>query len=229
MLGSNIFDAHFNSKSLSQSLTKLYDQALNNVNVDVQFDFDGKLVGAHRNILICRSAYFRSLLVNNFLEKTQEKPVALTDIDHGTFIEILYFIYTGAFHANISFDQARHAMIYANKINCLSATNAAMEHLCRYLTLNHKSIIEIYQLARTMSPAFDLLLDYVYDLCSENMTEICNQQEFKDLDKDSMIDLICQSNEKREKREADKATEIALLNEATANDVIGRGGGGGGG
>ena len=86
---------------------------------------------------------------------------------------------------------------YSNKINFLSGKNAALENICHYLRLNHNLILSIYYLVKQMSPAFDFVLDYIYDLFSEYMNEICLQKEFSELDKDLMIDLICQSSRRR--------------------------------
>ncbi len=198
-------------------MMKLYDQALNNINTDVQFCFNEKIINAHRNILCCRSTYFRSLLLNDFIEKRQTKPIELTDINYETFLEILYFIYTGTYHPTITYDTALESMIYSNKINFLSAKNAAMEHICRHLRLQHNRVVTVYCLAKKMSPAFDILLDYIYDLCSENLKDISKQQDFIELDKEYMIDIICQSAERRETREQEKIKQMTLLHENATN------------
>jgi hypothetical protein len=199
-------------------MIKLYKQALNNINTDVQFIFNDKIINAHRNILCCRSTYFRSLLLNDFIEKTQIKPIELTDINYETFLEILYFIYTGTYHPTISYEMAIQAMIYSNKINFLTAKNAAMENKCRHLRSHHNCVITIYCLAKKLSPAFDLLLEYIYDLCSEHLNDICKQKDFIELDKQWMIDIICQSTERREIREQEKVKQMNLLQENTENN-----------
>ncbi|CAF1160293.1 unnamed protein product [Rotaria magnacalcarata] len=216
--GSNIFDANLNHRSLFQSMEKLYEQALSNTNTDIQFIFDDKTVNAHRNILCCRSSYFRSLLLSDFLEKSQRKPIQLTDIDYETFLEILHFVYTGTYHQSISFDIAIKAMIYSNKINLLTAKNASIEHICRYLRLHHDYIINIYSLVKKMSPAFDLLLDYVYELCSEFLNDICKNEDFINLEKESMIDLICQGAQRRDAREQEKLKQMASYHENARNE-----------
>jgi hypothetical protein len=199
-------------------MIKLYEQATHNIHTDVQFIFDNKIISAHRNILCSRSTYFRSLLLNDFTEKTQKKPIELTDINSETFLEILYFIYTGTYHPNMSHDIAKEAMIYANKINLLTAKNAAIEHVCRYVRLNHDSVIPVYCLAKQMSPAFDLLLEYIYDLCSEHLNDICKQKDFIQLDKELMIDIICKSAERRELREQEKTNQANVLQNNTTID-----------
>ncbi|CAM2699130.1 unnamed protein product [Rotaria socialis] len=201
LIGSNIFDINLHRPSILQAMMTLYEQILNDTKLDVQFLIDNKIINAHRNILCCRSSYFRVLLLDDFREKNQAKPIALTDIDYETFIELLYFIYTGTYRKSISYDMAIKCMIYSNKINLLSGKNAAFEKISYNLSRNRDSILSMYRLVKQMSPAFDLLLDYIYELCSKCMNEICKTQEFYDLDKHLMIDLICQSAQRRNIRE----------------------------
>jgi len=178
----------------------LYEQTKDNIKCDVEFLIEGKIIHAHRNILCCRCSYFRALLLNDFSEKKQNKPIELTDIDYETFNELLYFIYTGTYHSTITHDIALKCMIYSNKINFLSGKQAALEAVCHFLRSNHDLILSVYCFVKQMSPAFDLLLGYIYDLCSQHLNEICNQKEFLELDKTLMIDLICHSSERRDNR-----------------------------
>ncbi len=180
---------------------KLYEQILNNNKTDVQFLIDNKIINAHRNILCCRCLYFRALLLGDFKEKNHQKPIELTDIDYETFIELLFFIYTGTYHQTIPYDIALKCMIYSNKINFLNGKNGAIEKICHYLRLNHHFILSIYTLIKQMSPAFDFLLDYIYELCSQYMNEICTEKEFSELDKDLIIDLICQSSQRQNREQ----------------------------
>lgn len=192
-------------------MINLYNQAMKSISTDVQFSIDEKIIAAHRNILCCRSTYFRALLMNNFIEKTQTKPIVLTDVNYETFVEILFFLYTGTFRPTIPYEIILQTMIYANKIDLLSAKNTAMEHICRHLRSHHDSVLTIYCLAKKLSPTFDILLDYIYDLCSENLKDISKQQDFIELDKESMVDIICQAAERRDIREKEKQRQNNLL------------------
>ena len=177
-------------------MLKLYQQTLDNTQCDIQFLIDDKIINAHRNILCCRSSYFRALLLNDFSEKNQRKPIELTDVDYTTFVELLFFIYTGIYHQTLSYEMAIKCMIYSNRINFLSGRDGALEKLCYYLRVKHELILPTYCLLKQMSPTFDFVLDFIYGLCSQHMHEICKQKEFSELDKDLVIDLICQSTER---------------------------------
>ncbi|CAF1133644.1 unnamed protein product [Rotaria sordida] len=204
LIGSNIFDINLYHITLPQAMMNLYEQILNNTKLDVQFLIDNKIINVHRNILCCRCLYFRTLLLNDFNEKYQIKPIELTDIDYETFIELLFFIYNGTYHKNITYDMAIQCMHYSNKINFLIGKNAALEKICYYLCLDHNLILPMYCSIKQFSSEFDLLLDYIYELCSQYMNEICQQKEFSELDKDLLIDLIYQSTQRREIREKEK-------------------------
>ena len=188
----------------------LFGEAMNDIETDVRFRFGENLRHAHRNILACRSPYFRALLTNNFLERTQIEPIELTDISEETFVEILHFIYIGQFSSTISCDVAIQSMFYANKINMLSAKNAAIETICRHLCVHHQEILSIYTLIKPFADTFDLLLDYIYDLCTEHFSEISRQKQFIDLEKDAIIDLIGQIAQRKELHEEKKLSLIHI-------------------
>jgi hypothetical protein len=206
--GSNIFDVTIDRISLSHAMSKLYREAMHQIHTDVQFRLSEKIIHAHRNVLCCRSEYFRALLSSDFMERTQKQPIELTDVDGETFRELLHFIYTGTYSRTLNYEFAINCMIYADRINFSTAKNAAIEQLCCYLRLNHHCILTVYCLIKPKSPAFDLLLDYIYDLSSECFNDVCKQTEFAELQKDEMIDLIRQSTERREKRELERRQEI---------------------
>ena len=200
LIGSSTFETNFRRISIVNAMNRLYQQTKDLENTDVRFVVEGKTIGAHRSILACRCHYFRTLLIGDFSERTRREPIALTDIDGETLEEILFYIYTGHFRSSISYDTTVKVMIYCNKIDFLSGKNAALESLCRHLTTDRAMLLSIYCLARQMSPAFDLLLDYIYDLSADHLNEICQQNQFSDLDKGLMIDLICQAAERRDRR-----------------------------
>jgi len=61
--------------------------------VDVTFDVDGSLFGAHKTILIPRCEYFKSMFESGMKEST-EKIVTIADIAPDVFKAILEYIYT---------------------------------------------------------------------------------------------------------------------------------------
>lgn len=211
LLGTSVFDVTLHQKTLVQSMAELYEQAHKKIHTDAQFSVKDKVFHAHRNILCARSQYFRSLLINDFLEKSQTKPIELTDVNADTFREILYFIYTGAYHSSISYDVAVEAMVYSNKINLTSATRAAMEHIAFHLRSNHDLILTVYSFVKKRSPAFDALLECIYVLCAENLNAVCKQKEFGELSKELMVDIICNATERRASKAAEPSTQEGNL------------------
>ena len=191
-------------------MKNLFDAATNQIDTDVRFRFGEKLRHAHRNILSCRSSYFRALLTNDFLEKRQIEPIELTDISEETFNEILHFIYTGQFSLMISLKIALQSMFYADKIDLITAKNAAIEKICCILRCNHHEILSVYLIVKPFSNTFELLLDYIYELSTEYFPEISRQKQFHDLDKDSIIDLISQIAQRQEIRDEKRKTEVVV-------------------
>lgn len=71
---------------------------------DIMFEVEGKIVPAHKNILVSRSEYFRAMLSekSRFLEATSKTGttnktpiIYVGDITYEIFIQVLNFIYTG--------------------------------------------------------------------------------------------------------------------------------------
>lgn len=206
ILGSNTFETNHNSISLSNAMHKLYETTLLDKNCDVQFLADGKIISAHRNILCARSQYFRSLLLSDFREKTAVQPIPLTDVDGETLSEVFSFIYTANYYPDLSTDILVKCMIYCSKIDLISGKNCAIEYLSRLLNVESDTFISLYCLAKQYSPVFDSLLNYIYDLCSSNLSKFFNRDDFGQLDKDLMIDLICKATERREINEKEQTT-----------------------
>ena len=202
LIGSTEFASTFRGETLPQTLLKLHEQTSDPTKTDVQFLIGNQVINAHKNILCCRCPYFRALLLDDFQEKTESKPIELVDIVLETFLEVLFFIYTGTYHSNISYDLALECLIYCDRINFLSGKDGALEKIYHFIHFDHQLIISVYCLIKRMSPALDHLLDHVYELFAEHMDEICQTELFNDLDKDLIIDILRQSSQrtKREKK-----------------------------
>ena len=199
-MGSDEFDTSLNCISISDAMAVLYEQIHDSQVTDVQFLVEGKILRAHRSILCCRGDYFRALLLGDFSEKTLGKPIPLTDVAYETFSEVLYFIYTAVYRSTISCDTAIQCMIYCDRITFLSGKSAACGCVCRHLTLNRDLIVPVYELVKRMSPAFDTVLHYIYELCSQSLNELCKQPDFIKLDRELLIDLVSQALQRTEMR-----------------------------
>lgn len=60
---------------------------------DVVFSVEGKLVHAHKAILVVRSDFFRAMLLSGMREATGE-PIVVRDISYPVFLKVMEFIYT---------------------------------------------------------------------------------------------------------------------------------------
>lgn len=176
---------------------KFYQQIFDPNTTDVRFRIDNQVINAHKNILCCRCSYFRALLLNDFRERNEDKPIELTDIDSETFLELLYFIYTGTYHSTITYDLALKCLIYCNRIDFLSGRNSALEKIYHFICFNRRLILSMYCLIKEMSPALDYLLDQIYELFAKHMEEICLDEMFEALDKDLIVDLLRRSSQRR--------------------------------
>jgi hypothetical protein len=70
---------------------------------DVIFQLDSVSVPAHRNILVARSQYFKSMFQSG-MQESQKKTVTIQDIDEASFRAVLEFLYTGTLDLRQSTD-----------------------------------------------------------------------------------------------------------------------------
>lgn len=204
ILGSSTFNNDWKFNSISSALHNIYQTTLDENNGDVQFLIDGQIINAHRHLLYCRSSYFRNLLFGDFKERASSEPIQIFDVDEETFREVLYFIYHGSFRREIPCDTLIKCMIYCNKIDLLSGKYSAIEDFCLQLNVEHELILSAYCLAKKNAPAFDNLLEHIYDICTSDLKTFFQREDFSHLDKSLMLDLICNVTERRESRDHPK-------------------------
>ena len=200
MIGSTVFNNGRHSQSVYQKMCELYEKTVQGETGDIKLLVDGKIINAHQNVLCCRTKYFRALLLNDFLERRSTEPIPLTDVDSQTFIEVLFFIYTGSYRTNNSQETMIKCLIYCDKIDFLSGKSLASEQVCRYLSVDDGAILSLYCMAKNLSPAFDNLLEFIYDFCSDNMSKVFRRDDFTHLDRNLLLELVYQSAERHEKR-----------------------------
>ncbi|CAF1266257.1 unnamed protein product, partial [Didymodactylos carnosus] len=220
IIGSNIFEPLVRYIPLSDALSELFNN--NNQYTNIQFDVDGHLIKAHKNILCSRSKYFRTLILNNMCENqsSKEEPLLIKDVNYDTFVEMLYFLYTGTLHRNLSYNRYIDCLIYSTRINLTAAKNASLERLCCHLKTNHDDIISTYLKVKHLSPLCDQLIEYIYDLCTYSTMKIFHKEAFWNLDKDSMMDLLKKHAERLDAMEKAELDTRMLIEAAALQGTI---------
>jgi hypothetical protein len=179
---------------LSRNLNSLIE---NDLFADVYFEVEGHIVPAHRNILVCRSDYFRAMLGSHaaFKESAQshsspEHAIYIKDIRYDEFTQILSFLYTGHIEvASLPYDVIIGLMKLADSMNLCE-----LEQLCLFQLsnlMNQDNVIKIFKEAYELSP--DILKNVIqlcFDVISVNFSYVSRSEDFCALPQDLMLRII---------------------------------------
>lgn len=180
---------------LSRQMNTLVE---NELFADVFFEVEGKIVPAHRNILVIRSPYFRAMLGPNSLFKentesqhsTASDPIYIKDIRYSEFIQILSFLYTGHIDIySLPFDVTISLMRLADSMNMCE-----LEQLCLFQLsqiIDRDNVVKIFKEAYESSP--EILKNVVqlsYEVMSANFAYVSRSPDFCSLSQDLMLKII---------------------------------------
>ncbi len=181
-------------KHYSQFSRDMHKLILNNLFADTFFEVESKIVPAHRNVLICRSEYFKAMLTHKFKESndsnhSQENPIYIKDMTYEVFKELLNYIYTG--YVNYK-EMPYHVLIglmkAADEVNLVELQKLGLFYLS--LILNKENVIEIYSEASDSPEVLKNVLELCYDMISVNFPIISKDTEFCSLSQELMIKII---------------------------------------
>jgi hypothetical protein len=157
---------------------------------------EGKIIPAHRNILICRSQYFKAMLSStsifkesNDLNHSKSNPIYIKDMSYDVFTELLNYIYTGCVkYKNMRYYILIGLMRAADLVNLIE-----LQHLCLFylsLILNKENVVEIYREASDTPDVLKSVLELCFDVMSVNFSSISKSIEFCSLSQELMIKVI---------------------------------------
>lgn len=190
-----------NFGSLAKHMSNL---VLNDLFADVYFEVDGRVIPAHRNILTCRSEYFRAMLstrsvFRESLESHQSSsdPIYIPNIKYDCFKQIVNYLYTG--HISLPAkrdDKVDEQTIYliCEIIRAADLMNLNMlEKLCLFHLselINTKNCIKVYREAQERKPVLSDVIRLCYDVIVSDFKEISKCEDFCTLNQELMLRLI---------------------------------------
>jgi hypothetical protein len=174
----------------------LYKLILNNLFADVYFEVEGKIIPSHRNILICRSEYFRAMLSSksnfkesNDLNHSQKNPIYIKNMSYDVFKELLNYIYTGCVrYKKMPYFILIGLMRAADLVNLIELQQLCLFYLS--LILNKENVVEIYKEASDTDDVLKSVLDLCFDNFAANFASISKSVEFCSLSQELMIRVI---------------------------------------
>ena len=190
-----------NFGSLAKHMSSL---VLNDLFADVHFEVDGRVIPAHRNILVCRSEYFRAMLSTRsvFRESLESHhsssdPIYIPNIKYECFKQIVNYLYTG--HISLPGkrdDKIDEQTIYliCEIIRAADLMNLNMlEKLCLFHLselINTRNCIKVYREAQERKPVLADVIRLCYDVIVSDFKEISKCEDFCTLNQELMLRLI---------------------------------------
>jgi len=108
----------------------MYKLLDNPESADVQFSVEGRIVHAHKAILMVRSEFFRAMLLSGMKETTDGGgPIELPNISYAVFMKVLEFLYTDCIRQT-NLDLGIHLMMASEQF-MLDRLKALCEDLIR--------------------------------------------------------------------------------------------------
>lgn len=165
---------------------------------DVVFEVEGQKIPAHRNILICRSDYFRAMLSEKSKFTESRAPlnrsnslssIYIGDITSETFQQVLNFIYTGHIDLpNFHCHTAVELMRAADKMNLVELEKLCLYHLSQII--NEDNVCKIYKAIHEKKPFVEPVLQMCHDQISIKFAYISKTDVFCSLPQELMIKII---------------------------------------
>ena len=187
--------------SLAKHMSNL---VLNDLFADVYFEIDGRVIPAHRNILVCRSEYFRAMLSTRsvFLEsqeshQSSSDPIYIPNIKYDCFKQIINYLYTGHVSLPTKRDEKideQTIYLICDIIRAADLMNLNMlEKLCLFHLselINVRNCIKVYREAQERKPVLTDVIRLCYDVIVGDFKEISKCEDFCTLNQELMLRLI---------------------------------------
>jgi hypothetical protein len=179
---------------LSRNLNSLIE---NDLFADVYFEVEGRVIPAHRNILVCRSDYFRAMLGSHAAFKesaaphnSPEHPIYIKDIRYDEFYQILSYLYTGHIEvASLPYDVIIGLMKLADSMNLCE-----LEQLCLFQLsslMSQDNVIKIFKEAYELSPEIlKNVIQLCFDVIAASFSHVSRSADFCALPQDLMLRII---------------------------------------
>lgn len=182
--------------NISLLSTHLKNLTLSDLFADVYFEVEGKIIPAHRNILVCRSEYFRAMLSTHghFKEsfvsvKPAENPIYVKDIQYRIFTEVLSYLYTGHLSSpEVGFSVLIGVMRAADKMNLVDLQKHCLFELSQII--NADNLVKIYQEASETPDVLKDVIQVCFMEASINFSYISRTEDFCSLGQEQMLKMI---------------------------------------
>ena len=169
---------------------QMHSLVLNPSFSDVSFEVEGKIIPAHKNILVCRSEYFRAMLSENgAFKESHQSSIYMNDMSYDIFVQVLHFVYTGHVDVtNLPYYTAVELMRAADEMNLTDLDKLCIFHI--FEMMNQDNVIKIYKEAHIRNPVIQSVVTMCHDFMKDDFAYISRTEDFCSLSQELMIKII---------------------------------------
>lgn len=154
---------------------------------DIQFEVEGKIFKAHRNILTTRSEYFRTLLCENLKQDRLGKPVHMSNISYAGFKALLHFFYTGEIDPECTCQTACELARVSDWYGLPDLKSKSFAF--NAAKLNIENVVDMFVCAVTIEPKLEDEMEICLKFIAKNFQSVLERPEFKKLSKDILVQI----------------------------------------
>jgi len=156
---------------------------------DVKFSVEGKLIPAHKFVLVAQSDHFRNMFSGSFKE-TQDGIIKIYDCTEEVFLEVLRYLYTG--QCNITESNCFGILEQANFFQ-LNRLTAKSEYFW-YERLNIENAANVLDFANHFNAS--QLKQFAVEFIFTHVHEVAKSDAWKELDIDLISSVLIASVER---------------------------------
>ena len=177
-------------KTYSLLAKQMYSLVLNPSFSDVSFEVEGKIIPAHKNILVCRSEYFRAMLnENGAFKESHQSLIYMNHLSYDIFVQVLHFVYTGHLDVtNLPYYKAVELMRAADEMNLTDLDKLCIYHL--FEMMNQDNVIKIYKEIHIRKPVIQSVVTMCHEFMKDNFAYISRTEEFCSLSQELTIKIL---------------------------------------
>ena len=163
-------------EDLAKDLGKMF---LSKTFTDIQFECEGKIIDAHRNVLVSRSNYFKGLLCENLKSNRLAKPVHVENCSYEAFRVIIYFLYTDQIEPETKPEALCEAIRVSDWYNIDELKSVAFNYFSENLTADNA--IVYLKASQEKEPILENVSNLSLHFILRSFSSIVTRQDFKEL------------------------------------------------
>ncbi len=146
---------------------------------DIEFEVEGKILKAHRNVMISRSSYFKGMLCENLKQDRLNKPIHIDNISYVGFRALLFYLYTGNIEDDLVCEIVCELMRISKWYDLEDLNQKGYEYIQGKLSIDN--ILDIYICSSTIEPKLDDVENVCLKFIAKNFYQLHERPAFKSL------------------------------------------------